>query len=107
VYDSRKVFKILSGISKEDAKVLGFTKSRPVNLMIETLAVAPPQIRPSIEMNPEKRAEDDITSAYVRVVSLNNELIKNKVESSEKAQRIEELERIVASIMVKLERVRM
>ena len=56
IYDSRKVFKILSGISKEDAKVLGFTKSRPVNLMIETLAVAPPQIRPSIEMNPEKRA---------------------------------------------------
>jgi DNA-directed RNA polymerase beta' subunit len=52
VYDSRKVFKILSGISKEDAKVLGFTKSKPVNLMIETLAVAPPQIRPSIEMNP-------------------------------------------------------
>lgn len=72
IYDSRRVFKILSGISKMDASALGFTKSKPVNLMIETLAVAPPQIRPSIEMNPEKRAEDDITSAYVRIVSINN-----------------------------------
>jgi DNA-directed RNA polymerase beta' subunit len=52
VYDARRVFKILQGISKDDAKVLGFTKSRPINMMIETLAVAPPQIRPSIEMNP-------------------------------------------------------
>lgn len=90
-----------------DAGILGFTKSKPVNLMIETLAVAPPQIRPSIEMNPEKRAEDDITSAYVRVVSINNELKKNKIESSEKGQKIEEMERVVASIMVKLDRVRM
>ena len=47
--------------------------------MIETLAVAPPQIRPSIEMNPEKKAEDDITSAYVRIVSINSELKKNKI----------------------------
>ena len=50
--------------------------------MIETLAVAPPQIRPSIEMNPEKRAEDDITSVYVRIVSLNNELKKANFDSA-------------------------
>jgi DNA-directed RNA polymerase II subunit RPB1 len=74
--------------------------------MIETLAVAPPQIRPSIEMNPEKRAEDDITSAYVRIISINNEFKKGSIESSEKTQKIEEMERIVASIMVKLERLK-
>jgi len=34
VYDSRRVFKILSGISREDARILGFTKSKPTNLMI-------------------------------------------------------------------------
>ena len=50
--------------------------------MIETLAVAPPQIRPSIEMNPEKKAEDDITSAYVRIVSINNEIKKNKIHKA-------------------------
>lgn len=33
-YDSRKVFKILEGISREDAKILGFIRSRPVDLMI-------------------------------------------------------------------------
>jgi DNA-directed RNA polymerase beta' subunit len=42
------VYKILDGISKDDARAMGFTKSKPINLMIETLAVAPPQIRPSI-----------------------------------------------------------
>lgn len=38
---------------------------------------------------------------------MNNELIKNKVQSSEKGQKIEEMQRIIASIMVKLDRVRM
>jgi DNA-directed RNA polymerase beta' subunit len=57
----------------EDANLLGFTKSRPVDLLISSLAVAPPQIRPSIEMNPEKKAEDDITITYARIVALNNE----------------------------------
>ena len=47
-YDSRKVFKILEGISRDDAKLLGFIRSKPIDLMIETLAVGPPQIRPSI-----------------------------------------------------------
>jgi DNA-directed RNA polymerase beta' subunit len=42
------VYKILAGISSGDAKILGFTKSKPVYLMIDTLAVPPPQIRPSI-----------------------------------------------------------
>ena len=88
-YDSRKVFKILEGISREDAKILGFIRSRPVDLMIQTLAVEPPQIRPSIEMNPEKRAQDDITSAYVRIISINNEFKKGKIENTDKTQKIQ------------------
>ena len=52
--------------------MLGFDISKPIDLMIQTLAVPPPQIRPSIEMNPEKKAEDDITTAYVRILNLNN-----------------------------------
>lgn len=44
--------------------------------MIQTLAIPPPQIRPSIEMNPEKKAEDDITSAYLKILKINNELKK-------------------------------
>lgn len=48
----KEVETIFSKITEEDAKLLGFTKSRPVDLLISTLAVAPPQVRPSIEMNP-------------------------------------------------------
>jgi DNA-directed RNA polymerase beta' subunit len=88
----------------EHCKILGFTRSKPVDLIISTLAVAPPQIRPSIEMNPEKKAEDEITSAYVRIVSINNEL-KSHVESSERQNKVSEMEKIIASIMVKVDRV--
>jgi DNA-directed RNA polymerase beta' subunit len=55
-------------------------------------------------MNPEKRAEDDITAAYVRIVSINNEL-KGHIESSERSNKIAEMEKIIASIMVKVDRV--
>ena len=57
-YSAAKVRNIFTKISTSDAKLLGFTVTKPVDLLIETLAVAPPQIRPSIEMNPEKKAED-------------------------------------------------
>ena len=91
-------------IRNEHCKILGFSKSKPVDLLISTLAVAPPQIRPSIEMNPEKKAEDEITSAYIRIVSINNEL-KQHVESSERANKVAEMEKLIASIMVKVDRV--
>jgi DNA-directed RNA polymerase beta' subunit len=55
-------------------------------------------------MNPEKKAEDEITSAYVRIVSINNEL-RGNVESSERANKVSEMEKIIASIMVKVDRV--
>jgi DNA-directed RNA polymerase beta' subunit len=51
----RNIFK---AIKPEQSRILGFTRSKPLDLIISTLAVAPPQIRPSIEMNPEKKAED-------------------------------------------------
>jgi DNA-directed RNA polymerase II subunit RPB1 len=73
-YNAQKVHSIFVKITEEDANLLGFTRSKPVDLLISTLAVAPPQIRPSIEMNPEKKAEDDITITYARIVALNNEL---------------------------------
>lgn len=101
---AQRVRNILEKISAADAVLMGFKVTKPIDLLISTLAVAPPQIRPSIEMNPEKRAEDDITAAYVRIVSLNNEL-KSHGEASERANKVQELEKIVASIMVKVDRV--
>ena len=58
IYSGQKVWNIFSQISNADSTLLGFTVTKPVDLLISTLAIAPPQIRPSIEMNPEKKAED-------------------------------------------------
>lgn len=70
--------------------MLGFDISKPIDLMIQTLAVPPPQIRPSIQMNPEKKAEDDITTAYVRILNLNNELKKTTgFQPGEKSSKID------------------
>ena len=87
IYTAQRVRNIFQKISPADSKLLGFQVTKPIDLLISTLAVAPPQIRPSIEMNPEKRAEDDITAAYVRIVSINNEL-KGHVESSERSNKV-------------------
>lgn len=103
-YTAQKVYTIFSKIAEEDATLLGFTKSKPCDLLISTLAVAPPQIRPSIEMNPEKKAEDDITITYARIVALNNDL-KNCIETTERAAKILDIERLIASIMVTVDRI--
>lgn len=53
IYDRHQIKKILEELSKsKEAEVLGFKATKPIDLMIRTLAVPPPQIRPSIEMNP-------------------------------------------------------
>ena len=72
--------------------------------MIKSLAVPPPQIRPSIEMNPERKAEDDITTAYVKIIDLNQDIINDNFQYADKASKIDELERMIASIMIKLDR---
>ena len=72
--------------------------------MIRSLAVPPPQIRPSIEMNPERKAEDDITTAYVKIIDLNQDIINDNFQHSDKASKIDDLERMIASIMIKLDR---
>ena len=47
--------------------------------MIRTLAIPPPQIRPSIEMDPERKAEDAITQSYIRILNSNIELQKANI----------------------------
>ena len=72
--------------------------------MIRTLAVPPPQIRPSIEMNPERKAEDDITSAYCRIIDMNHDIFHENFQFTDKASKLDDLERMIASIMIKLDR---
>lgn len=44
---------------------MGFRlESRPENMIIKNLAVAPPPVRPSVAMSGTNRSEDDLTYAY-------------------------------------------
>lgn len=40
-------------------------------------------------MNPERKAEDDITTAYVRILNLNMELQKSNIQQIEKINKID------------------
>lgn len=43
---------MLEKIDPQDAALMGFTNSKPVDLLIWSLLVCPPQLRPVVEMNP-------------------------------------------------------
>jgi len=81
---------------------MGFMYSKPIDLMIRNLAVCPPQIRPSIELNPEKKAEDALTTAYLRIIGINNDFKKGNFDATERQHKLDEMEKIIASIMVKV-----
>ena len=55
-------------------------------------------------MNPERKAEDDITSTYVRIINLNKDIQTDSYQMVDRANKIDDLERLIASIMIKLDR---
>lgn len=74
--DRKQVFypddalKVLERIKDEDCELLGLRAaiSRPENMIIKNLAVAPPPVRPSVSMTNTMRSEDDLTYAYLKIV---------------------------------------
>ena len=76
--------------------------SNPVNMIIESLAVAPPPVRPSVAMSNSARAEDDLTVAYSKIIKTNNEL-KNFINKGQNETQINEsrdlLQFLVATVM--------
>ena len=56
-------------ISKEEADILGFSNnSSPKDMIIKLLLVMPPQVRPAIEMNPARIAQDQYTQIYKSII---------------------------------------
>lgn len=55
-----------------------------------------------MELGPEKRAEDDITNTYARIVGVNSKI--SQMDSYERALGMREIQTLIASIMVKLDR---
>lgn len=49
-YDRREIKRLLAGFSKYqmECEALGFSKTKPIDLIIEYLIVPPPQVRPYV-----------------------------------------------------------
>lgn len=66
----------LEKMTDDEITLLGFSpqQSRPEWMVIKTLAVCPPPVRPSVQAGDGARSEDDLTFAYKEIVRTNNEL---------------------------------
>lgn len=53
-------------------------------------------------MNHEKKCEDDLSTSYRRIIKLNKRIRHLNIGSDEKPALLEEIERIIGSIMVTL-----
>lgn len=74
-------YKILERITTEDAELLGFKgNSRPEHFIITVLPVVPPQVRPSVQMDSNRRGEDDLTYKFTEIIRANNNL-RDQMES--------------------------
>jgi len=64
---------ILADLSDDDCRLLGFNPvfARPDWLIIQSLPIPPPHVRPSISMSSTQRCEDDITHLLATIVKTN------------------------------------
>ncbi len=75
---AEKAYKILRKISPEHAELMGFGNNQHPSWMIWTaFPILPPSERPSIQMNAQRRGEDDLTCALFSIIKANQELEKN------------------------------
>ncbi len=76
-------YQIFKKIKDEDVNFLGFssTFSRPEWMIITSLAVPPPSVRPSVRQSDNQRSEDDLTYALSNIVK-SNKLLKQIMENS-------------------------
>lgn len=78
----KSVWKIFKKIKEEDFETLGFSakNSKPENLLLSVILVAPPSARPSV-LSRGLRSEDDITYKYTDIIKSNGYLKKYEIES--------------------------
>lgn len=63
---AEEAYQVLRRIKDEDLALMGFDKfhGRPEWMILKYLTVAPPTVRPSVQMPNCMRSEDDLTFAY-------------------------------------------
>lgn len=71
-----EALRVLEKISEIDCQLLGlkYSISKPANMIIKNLAVAPPPVRPNVQMSGSSRSEDDLTYAYQQIIKTNIQL---------------------------------
>jgi len=79
-------YKIFKRIKDEDVEFMGLSAkfSRPESMIITTLAVPPPSVRPSVRMNDNQRSEDDLTYSLSSIVKANTNLETIRKEGNSK-----------------------
>ena len=77
------VYQIFKKIKNEDVDFLGLSSkySRPEWMIINSLAIPPPAVRPSIRQSDNQRSEDDLTYGLAMIVKA-NKMLKNAIENN-------------------------
>ena len=99
-----KVLSIFTNISVNDCILLGFDPkySHPAWMIIQTLAVCPPQVRPSVSVDSSLRSQDDLTHQYNQILKSNDALKEEKDSNANAAtyqNKFENLQFNVATLM--------
>lgn len=101
---AEEAYQVLRRIKSEDLAMMGFDKSlgRPEWMLVKNLVVAPPSVRPSVQMPSMLRSEDDLTYAYQQILKMNNQL-RLQIEKGTNASTLNEitsvLQYFVATLM--------
>ena len=84
VLSPEECLRIFKKASEEDCRALGFdpTRARPDWMIINNLAVCPPQVRPSVSVDSTLRSEDDLTFQYIQILKANNLLKKQEEQGA-------------------------
>ena len=73
IINPTEVYSILEKISDEDAQILGINPqfTRPEWLLLTTIPVPPPHVRPSVFMSSSQKCDDDLTTKLNEIVKTN------------------------------------
>jgi DNA-directed RNA polymerase beta' subunit len=90
------IYKIFSNIRESDVHLLGFDdiNVHPIRLIIGSLVVVPPCVRPFITSDDGENSHDDLTYKYIDIIKTNNKI---KEETREKT-RIDEIDKLMFHI---------
>jgi DNA-directed RNA polymerase II subunit RPB1 len=97
---AKEVEEIFNNLQPDDIEALGLHRefSLPKAMIIKLLIVAPPAIRPNIELASSARAEDDLTHLYISILSTNIELIKAKDSGAPRSREDDIMRRLQAYV---------